>query len=197
MDEPVQPEVYVPLAQQPQNPMTFVVRTGAPADAALAAARTRVRGFDKDLVLTDATTLEGVVEKAVDGQRFRTIVFTAFASLAVLLAALGAYGVLAYFVAERTGEIGVRVALGASPAAIWAMVVGHGMKPVVLGMLCDLVFAVGAARLIRALLFGVVPLDPVTYLVTAAALATVGLAACAIPAFRAVRVDPLVALRQK
>ena len=197
MDEPAQPEVYVPLAQEPQNPLTFVVRTSVTPDAALASARARVRAFDKDLVLTDATTLDGVVEKAVEGQRFRTLVLGGFAAVAVLLAALGIYGVLAYFVTERTREIGVRLALGASPAAVWTMVVARGMRPVAWGTVCGFVVASAAAWLIRALLFGVVALDPTTYVITAAALAAIGVAACAVPAYRAVRVDPLVALRQE
>jgi ABC-type antimicrobial peptide transport system permease subunit len=104
--------------------------------------------------------------------------------------------VLAYFVAQRVRELGIRLALGASPAQVWRMVVRQGMRPVLWGSLAGLAAAYAAAGLMKSLLFGVAPLDPATYAATAGALALVGAVACAVPASRAVRVDPLVALRQ-
>jgi predicted permease len=197
MDDPVQPEVYVPLAQDVQNPLTFVIRSRVDPDAVVSLARTQVRAVDKDLVLTDVTTLDALVRKSVDGQRFRTWLLGSFAGVALMLAALGIYGVLAYFVAQRVRELGIRLALGASPAQVWRMVVGQGMRPVLWGSIAGLAAAYAAAGLIKSLLFGVAPLDPATYLTTAGALALIGAIACAVPAFRAVRVDPLVALRQE
>jgi predicted permease len=196
MDDPVLPEVYVPLAHEVQNPLTFVVRSRLQADAVVSLARAEVRAVDKDLVPTDVTTLDAVVRKAVDGQRFRTWLLGSFAGIALLLAALGIYGVLAYFVAQRVRELGIRLALGASPAQVWRMVVGQGMRPVLWGSLAGLAAAYAAADLMKSLLFGVAPLDPATYAMTAGALAVIGAVACAVPASRAVRVDPLVALRQ-
>lgn len=196
MDEPVQPEVYVPLTQEMQNPLTFVVRSRADVDSVMALARTEVRAVDKDLALTDVTTLDGLVRRSVDDQRFRTWLLGSFAGLALLLAALGIYGVLAYFVTERVRELGIRLALGASPAQVWRMVVRQGMRPVLWGSAAGLAVAYAAAGLMTSLLFGVAPLDLATYATTVGALALVGAIACAMPAFRAVRVDPLVALRQ-
>jgi putative ABC transport system permease protein len=196
MDGLVQPEVYVPMAQELQNPLTFLVRSAADPDAVVALARAQVRAVDKDLVLTDITTLDSLVHRSVDGQRFRTWLLGSFAGLALLLAALGIYGVLAYFVSERVRELGIRLALGASPPQLWSMVVRQGMRPVLLGSIAGLAAAYGAAELMKSLLFGVAPLDPATYMATVAALALVGAIACAVPALRAVRVDPLVALRQ-
>jgi putative ABC transport system permease protein len=155
-----------------------------------------VRGVDKDLVPTDVSTLDAMVHKSVDGQRFRTWLLGSFAGVALLLAALGIYGVLAYFVAQRVRELGIRLALGASPAQVWRMVVGQGMRPVLWGSAAGLAAAYVAAGLMKSLLFGVAPLDVGTYATTAGTLALVGAIACAVPAFRAVRVDPLTALRQ-
>jgi putative ABC transport system permease protein len=196
MDGPVQPEVYVPLAQEVQNPLTFIVRSAADPDAVVALARAQVRAVDKDLVLTDITTLDTLVHRSVDSQRFRTWLLGGFAGLALLLAALGIYGVLAYFVSERVRELGIRLALGASPPQLWSMVVRQGMRPVLLGSIAGLAGAYAAAELMKSLLYGVAPLDPATYVATVATLVVVGAIACAVPALRAVRVDPLIALRQ-
>ena len=149
-----------PSPRSRSNPLTFVIGTGLPADAALASARERVRSFDRQLVLTDPGTLDGVLRQTVGDQRFRTWLLSGFAAIAILLAALGIYGVLAYFVAERTREIGVRLALGAAPANVWTMVVAQGMRPVAWGLAAGLAAATAAARLIASLLFGIVPLDP-------------------------------------
>jgi predicted permease len=197
MDNPVLPEVYVPLAQEVQNPLTFVVRSRLASDVVVSLARAQVRAVDKDLVPTDVTTLDALVRESVDGQRFRTWLLGSFAAIALLLAALGVYGVLAYFVAQRVRELGIRLALGASPAQVWRMVVRQGMRPVLWGSIAGLGAAYAAAGVMKSLLFGIAPLDPATYLTTAGALAVVGAVACALPAFRAVHVDPLVALRQE
>jgi putative ABC transport system permease protein len=196
LDEAVQPEVYVPAAQETQNPYSIVLRSSLDAATVIASAREQLRGFDKDLVPTDVTSLTDLVRASTDGERFRTWLLGGFAGLALVLAALGIYGVLAYFVAQRVRELGIRLALGAPPAQVWRMVVGQGMRPVLWGAAGGLAAADGAATLIRTLLFDVAPLDPATYAVTAIGLALVGAAACAVPAYRAVRVDPLVALRE-
>jgi len=196
MDKPVEPEVYTPLAQKGQNPMTFVMRTSGDPEAAIAAARRAVHDVDKDVALTAVSTLSDVVRASMGDHRFRTLLLSGFAVVALLLAAIGIYGVLAYVVTQRSRELGVRLALGARPRALFAMVVAQGMRPVIAGSIVGLAAAAAVTSLMKTLLFGVEPIDPPTYVLTAAALAAVALAACALPALRATRVDPLVALRE-
>jgi predicted lysophospholipase L1 biosynthesis ABC-type transport system permease subunit len=197
LDKPVEPEVFTPLAQMLQNPLTFAIRTTADTDSAIAAARRAVHAVDKDVALTGVATLKDVVQDSMGDQRFRTVLLSGFAAVALLLAALGIYGVLAYFVTQRGRELGVRLALGARPCTLFLLVVGQGMRPVIVGAIAGLVGAVGLTGLMKSLLFGIEPVDPTTYAVTAAALAGIAATACAIPALRATRVDPLVALRDE
>ena len=141
--------------------------------------------------------MRAVVDESMGDHRFRTALLAAFAGVAVLLAALGIYGVLAYFVSQRSRELGIRLALGARPRALFGMVVGQGMRPVAAGAALGLAGAVAVTTVMQSLLFGVNPVDPAAYMVAAATLAVIALAACAIPAMRATRVDPLVALRDE
>jgi putative ABC transport system permease protein len=197
LDRPAEPTEYSSIGQRQSNPLTFVVRTTIDPDAAFAGARAQVRAVDKDLALTQPATLEDVVESAMDDARFRTTLLAAFAGIALLVAAIGIYGVLAYFVSQRSRELGIRLALGAKPAALFRMVVGQGMRPVAIGAALGLAGAAAITTLMRSLLFGVTPVDPAAYGVATAALAVVAVAACALPALRATRVDPLVALRDE
>ncbi|HYT67220.1 MAG TPA: ABC transporter permease, partial [Vicinamibacterales bacterium] len=197
MDKPPEPTAYSSIAQRQQNPLTFVVRSSQSPDAVIAAARRSVSEVDKDLALTNVTTLAAVVERSMEGHRFRTTLLSVFAAVALLLAALGIYGVLAYFVTQRSRELGIRLALGARPEALFRMVVGQGMRPVAVGAAAGLVGAAGMTSLMRTLLFGVAPIDPLTYGVAIALLGLIATAACALPALRATRVDPLVALREE
>jgi predicted permease len=197
MDAPAKPQVYVTMPQNAQNPMTFVVRSAADSDAVVTRARQEVRGVDKDLAITDVTALTDVVRESMADERFRTTLLCAFASVALFLAALGVYGVLEYFVSQRTREIGVRLALGARPQTLFRMVLTQGMRPVVLGGVAGLIVATAASRLITALLFGVAPGDWSTYAAAAVVLTSIALVACTMPAVRATRVDPLVALREE
>ena len=195
MDRPAEPTEYSSIGQRLQNPLTFIVRTTVDTDAAFAGARAQVRAVDKDLALTQVATLEDVVDTSMADATFRTTLLSAFAGIALLLAALGIYGVLAYFVSQRSRELGIRLALGARPRALFLMVVGQGMRPVMAGAVVGLVGAVGLTGLMKSLLFGIGPVDPLTYALAVAALASVAVAACAVPALRATRVDPRVALR--
>jgi predicted permease len=197
MDRPVQPEVYVAVERNPQNPLTFVVRGSLDTGSTVAAARQEVHAVDKDLALTDITTLRELVDHSMNNERFRTILLSGFAGVALFLAALGLYGVLAYFVVQRSRELGIRLALGAQPTALFRLVVRQGMRPVVIGSVAGLIGAAAATGLMRSLLFGIDPIDPPTYLATAATLAAVALMACATPALRATQLDPLVALREE
>ena len=163
----------------------------------MAKARAQVAAVDKDLALTQTATLEEVVATSMADARFRTTLLAGFAGIALLLAALGIYGVLAYFVSQRARELGIRLALGAKPAALFRMVVGQGMRPVAFGAAIGLAGAVGVTTLMQSLLFGVTPVDPTAYGVATAALAAIAVAACAVPALRATRVDPLTALRDE
>ena len=180
-----------------QNPLTFVVRTTVAPDAAFAGARAQVAAVDKDLALTQSATLEDVVDDSMADAKFRTALLGGFAGIALLLAALGIYGVLAYFVSQRSRELGIRLALGARPAELFRMVIGQGMRPVVAGACLGLVGAVAITTLMQSLLFGVTAVDPAAYVVATAVLGAVAVAACAVPARRATRVDPLVALREE
>ena len=197
MDRPAEPTEYSAIAQRLQNPMTFVVRTTVAPEAAVAAARGQIAAFDKDLALTQVATLQDVVDGSMTEARFRTTLLTGFAGVALLLAALGIYGVLAYFVSQRARELGIRLALGARPAALFRLVVGQGMRPVAVGAALGLGGAAAVTTLMQSLLFGVTPVDPAAYGVATAVLAAISVVACAVPALRATRVDPLVALRDE
>jgi putative ABC transport system permease protein len=196
LDREPQPEAFTPLAQEASGRVSFVVRGPADAGALAAGARAAVRGFDEELAVTDLAPLDDLVRGSLGDQRFRTILLVAFASVALLLAALGVYGVLAYTVASRTRELGVRLAVGAPRGRLFAMVVRDGLRPVALGVAAGLPLAFAGAVLGRSLLFGIAPADPLTYAATVAVLGTVALLACLVPAARATRVDPLVCLRE-
>jgi putative ABC transport system permease protein len=196
LDRPAEPTEYSSIGQRLQNPLTFVIRTTVEPEAAFAGARAQVAAVDKDLALTQTATLEEVVNRSMADAKFRTTLLTLFAGIALLLAALGIYGVLAYFVSQRSRELGIRLALGARPAALFRMVVGQGMRPVAIGAALGLAGAVGITTLMQSLLFGVTPVDAAAYVVATAVLGAIAIAACAAPALRATRVDPLTALRE-
>ncbi len=197
LDRPAEPTEYSSIGQRLQNPLTFVVRTTVDPDAAFAGARAQVAAVDKDLALTQPATLDDVVDTSMAEARFRTTLLAVFAGIALLLAALGIYGVLAYFVSQRARELGIRLALGAEPAALFRMVLSQGMRPVAVGSAIGLAGAVAVTTLMQSLLFGVTPVDPAAYLVATGVLGAIAVAACALPALRATRVDPLVALRDE
>jgi putative ABC transport system permease protein len=194
---PVRPEVYFPHALDPSQSMTYVVRGMAPPQALVATARGVVRAFDADLTLTDVTLLDQLAASSVGDERFRTSLLGAFAAIALGLAAIGVYGVLAYSVAQRTREIGVRAALGAPRGRLFAMIVRDGLRPVLPGLAVGLPAAAAAAQLAQSLLFGVTPHDPATYALTAGALFLVAALACVLPAVRAVRLDAMACLREQ
>jgi putative ABC transport system permease protein len=196
LDKDTRPEAYSALTASSQNPLTFVVRSTLSDDAVVAAARQTVRGFDPQVAITDVASLSDVVATSIGAERFRATLIGAFAGVAMFLAALGIYGVLAYIVSQRSRELGIRLALGARPAELFAMVVRQGMRPVIAGAGAGVAAATALTRLVTSLLFGVGAGDPATYVVSVAALAAIALAACAIPAARAMRVDPLVALHE-
>jgi ABC-type antimicrobial peptide transport system permease subunit len=142
-------------------------------------------------------TLDEIVSRSVAPRRFNMLLLTIFAGVALLLALVGVYGVLAYSVGRRTAEIGLRVALGATPRSVLALIVGQGMRPILIGIVIGLAGAVAFSRFVASLLFGVKPVDPLTYGTVALLVAFAALLACYVPALRALRVDPVAALRQE
>jgi putative ABC transport system permease protein len=189
-------DLYMSYRQANHHVQHLMVRTRSQEWAALAPAiRAAVRAIDAGQPVSDVITMRQVVDDALGGPRFAARLFSAFAVVAVLLAALGLYGLLAYSVTRRTREIGVRVALGARPVDVSRLVLGEGMALAVLGIAIGLAAAAAAARLLRSLLYGVEPLDAVTFAAVPLLLAAVAAGACLLPARRARRVDPVEALR--
>jgi predicted permease len=197
IDRPAQPAAFVPSTQIIPRAATFFVRGRGDRRALLSAARLAVRSVNKVVPLASVATLDELVQASISGQRFRTTLLSLVASAALFLAALGLYGVLAYSVVQRSTEIGIRMALGASAPQLFRMVLLDGMGPVIIGAAFGFAAAYAASSLIRSLLFGTVPADPPTYLLTVLLLAAVSLVACAIPAMKAIHVDPMISLRQQ
>jgi putative ABC transport system permease protein len=175
--------------------MTLAVRTSMDPASVTSAIREHVAALDKDLALYNVATMDELVSTSVAQPRLNLSLLVAFALLALVLAAIGVYGVMAYAVTQRTQEFGIRMALGASSSDVLKQVFLEGGRLAVLGLALGLIAALGLAQLMSSLLFGVQPRDPATFIAAAAVLVLVALAACYIPARRATRVDPLVALR--
>src|SRR6185436_19369470 len=157
--------------------------------------RNQVRELDPDLPLTRVMPMTDVVARSVWQQRLYTALFGVFAAVALILATVGIYGVMSYAVSQRTREIGLRMALGAQPTDVLKMVVGHGAMVTAIGVGVGLAAAVGLTRLMSTLLFGVTATDPITFVFVSLLLAGVALGACFVPARRAAKVDPMIALR--
>jgi putative ABC transport system permease protein len=189
------PEVYFPHQQFPSNFMNLVVHTASDPASMVSAIRNQVLSIDKDQPVSDVMTMEQRLAKSVASRRFVMLLLGAFSALAVGLAAVGIYGVMAYLVVQRTQEIGVRLALGAQKRDVFKLIVGKGMVLAVIGTAIGLVASLALTRLMRSLLFGVTPTDWLTFVIVSVVLLTVALLACYIPARRATKLDPLIALR--
>jgi predicted permease len=191
------PEIFVSAYQVTPARLTMVVRSSVPPESQAGVVRSVVDRLDPDLAFVKMQTLQAVVSDALARERFLGVLFGTFAMLALTLAAVGIYGVMAYAVSRRQREMGIRLALGAGPALVVGLVVRQGMTVAVIGVVTGLVTAGFSSRLMRDLLFGITELDPVTYLGVAAFMGAVALTASYIPARRAARVDPMEALRNE
>jgi hypothetical protein len=191
---PDPPVAYVPLAQAPSRDVKLLVHGREGADA-MPAIREAVHAVDPNLPIGDVATMEQVRDRTFAPASGPAWVIGAFAAMAVLLAAIGLYGVLAYSVTEQRREIGIRLALGAGSPSIVRHVVGTALRMIAIGLTIGLAGSVGLTRVMRGLLFGVSPLDTRALTLGAIAMITIGVAAALIPARRAARVDPVLVLR--
>jgi putative ABC transport system permease protein len=175
--------------------MILAVRTGTEPVSAIPSISSSVRNVDADIPLLNIRTMDDWVSTSVSPQRFAMLLLASFAGLALLLAVVGIYSVMSYSVSRRTHEIGIRVALGASRADVLALVVRQGLVLALTGSAIGMAGALLLSRLMSSQLYGVSPTDPITFVAVSVLLTLVALAACHIPARRAMQVDPMVALR--
>ena len=188
--------IYTPLGRMPQRNVTLSIRsTTSDVKTLTAAVAHAVHEIDKDLPIAEVATFEEILARESSTRRFNTVLFSIFAALALVLAVTGVYGVLAYSVSQRTHEVGIRMALGAGHRDVLRLFMGQGMRLVLLGLVIGLGSAFALTRLMSSLLFGVSTTDAATFVLVAVGLTTVGVFACYLPARRATRVDPLIALR--
>jgi putative ABC transport system permease protein len=192
--EPARPQLYAAHYQVPLIFSSLVARTKGPAMSIANDVRKAVWSVDRDQPMWSVSALEDIVARTQGEPRFLAILLTSFAGIAVLLAGVGIYGVTSYGVAQRTHEIGIRLALGASADRVLREVVGRGVRLALIGAGAGLVAALAMSRLAKAVLFGVTPTDPSALAGAVAVLVCVSVAACYLPARRAARVDPVIAL---
>jgi putative ABC transport system permease protein len=191
------PTLYYPLATRVWPLMDAVVRTGGSPEILLPSIRQKIHQLDPELALANVRTMEDWVSDTAAQPRLNAILLGAFAAVALLIATIGIYGVLAYSANQRTPEIGLRMALGARPAGVLQLVVGEGMKLVLAGIAIGLAGGLALGRAVSSLVFGIAVRDPTTFAIVTLVLSTVSLFACAIPAHRASRVGPIIALRDE
>jgi putative ABC transport system permease protein len=189
------PALYLSARQFPQATMSLLVRSDLPRGAVLASLRRELAAADPELPLSAVRSLEEVLEGPAAQPRFNAALLGGLAGCALLLAAVGLYGLLSYWVAERTRELGVRMAVGAQGADVLALVMGQGMQVALAGVAAGAVLAWATSRLLSGLLFGVGGGDPATYALVGGMVAAIAAVACYLPARRASRLDPLAALR--
>jgi predicted permease len=197
--------LYVPLGQltDPQDlafrsfPMTLVVRTATSPGSMVSVVTNAIHQVDGSMPIRDIFTMDDLVANSLSQSRFNMLLLGAFAGLALLLAAIGIYSVLSYSVRQRVPEIGIRLALGARVTDVLRMVVIEGMRPTLLGVAIGIAAALGLGRVVANLTFQVKPTDPTTFIAVAAVLALIALIACIVPAYRASKVDPVIALRNE
>ena len=195
LEENVQPEIYFPYSQQARWATYFVVRTDSTAGTFKEALQSRLAGIDSEIRLSRTSSMEDLISSSLKRPRFNLILVAIFATTALLLAAVGLYGVMSYLVEQQTREIGIRSALGAKRSHILRLVIGRGVGMAFIGIVLGLIASVGLTRFLAGLLYGVSAVDPITFIGISVLLLIVSVLACYIPARRATKVDPLVALR--
>ncbi|HEX5410744.1 MAG TPA: ABC transporter permease [Terriglobia bacterium] len=189
------PELFTPYLQQPSYIMTLVLRTGTNPGSLAGALRKAVQDVDKNQPVFAVETMDDVIATLLAPRRFRALLLGLFAMLALVLAAVGIFGVISYSVSQRTREIGIRVALGAERGDVLRAVLGQGLKLALIGVGVGIAGALALTRFLSSMLYGVKPTDPLTFIAVSLILIAVALAACYIPARRATKIDPMVALR--
>jgi putative ABC transport system permease protein len=189
------PEMYLPFAQMPMNGMTVMVRTSSNPLTLVGAVRQEVLAIDNNQPISDVMTLAQRIDEVSAVSRSLMLLFTAFALVAMVLGAVGIYGIISYSVTQRTHEIGIRMALGARAGNVLSLIMKNGLTLVLAGIVIGVGGAFALTRFMTSLLFGVTPTDGVTFVVVSFVFFVISIVASLIPAVRATRVDPLVALR--
>jgi putative ABC transport system permease protein len=190
--------MYFPMLDGNRSEATYIVlHTSAGDHGIAAAARREIHSLDHDLPVFEIRTMDQIIGRSARNREFSVMLLGLFAGLALVLAAIGLYGVLSYVVSQRAGEIGIRMALGAQSGEVRRLVLVQGMKPALAGIVVGLVGAAFGMQLMRSLLFGISAGDPLTFVSVPLVLLVVATIACLIPAMRATRVDPTMALRQE
>ena len=189
------PEMYVPFAQMPLNGATVIVRTSSNPFALVETVRKEVLAIDQNQPIFDVKTLSQRVDDAVAVSRSLMVLFSAFAVLALVLGAVGIYGIVSYSVTQRTHEIGIRMALGARAGNVLSLILKNGLILVLVGIAIGIAGALALTRFLTTLLFGVTPTDGVTFVIVSIFFFVIAMIASLIPALRATKVDPLIALR--
>ena len=195
LGENVQPEIYYPYSQQPRGATYFVVRANTPAGTFREALQSRLANIDSEIRLSRTSSMDDLITSSLSRPRFNLQLVGIFATTSLLLAAVGIYGVMSYLVEQQTREIGIRSALGAKRSHILRLIIGHGVGMAFIGIVLGLVASFGLSRFLAGLLYEVSAVDPITFISISILLLIVSVLACYIPARRATKVDPLVALR--
>ncbi|HEX8764242.1 MAG TPA: FtsX-like permease family protein, partial [Candidatus Acidoferrum sp.] len=197
LDTPGEPTVYWPHPELVYSGMTILVRTSNDPLALVSAARNELQQMDPEQPMAAVATMEQLLGDSLSRSRFTMLLLAIFAAIALLLASVGIYGVIAYGVTERTQEFGIRIALGAERRDVLRLVLGQGARLTLLGIGLGAVFALLLTKFLATLLYGITPTDPLTFAGVSCLLAFVALAACYVPAQRATCVDPIEALRHE
>jgi putative ABC transport system permease protein len=186
---------YFSLYSGDQNSGTLVIRSSQDVETLALPVQRVIQNIDRDLPVANVLTMQQLLGKSMLDQSFNTTLLVGFAMLSLLLAAVGLFGILSYIVAQRTGEIGIRMALGALRAQVLRRILYDGLRPAVIGLALGLIAAVEASRLLRGMLYETRNLDPIVFAAVAGTLLIVAAIACIVPAWRASRIDPMQALR--
>lgn len=194
-DSEPRPEIYMHHPQYPYGSMTFVVRTTTDPAAVIPAIKNEIWAVRSDQAISSIATLEELVSKTLEHRRFNLLLLSLFAAIALILAAVGIYGLISFSTSQRTHEIGVRMALGARASDIWKLIIGRGLLLILAGLCTGLAASLVLTRLLAGMLYGVSATDLTTFTAVSLLLGAVGLVACYIPARRAMKVDPMIALR--